>query len=265
MHRILFFLLFAFLPLGANEGHYSLDASLVGMRMDYREYDDNSVIQDSEKSDFSQMIGMDLGFSYLESLDANDFSMVDISLLHVSGKTQYLGSILGSNDPYGSTEGTTLNNITNVDVAYLYGRSLGEQLHFLFGGVLGHRVWKRTLSKVQVETYSWYYIEPKAGVGYKSNAFRFKTFLGYKYAINPEMRATGIHDTFKLGSVKSFNVSAKLAYEIVENIELFGEYVYENQEIKKSNVVYDGAGDGYIEPDSSSNDNYLKFGAAFKY
>jgi len=261
----LFFLIFGFLSLQANDGHYSLNTSLVGMSMDYREYDDNSVILDSEKSDFTQMIGVDLGFSYIEYLEDEDFSMADVSLFLASGETEYVGAYLDSNGSYGDVVSTTLNNIVNFDVAYIYGFSLNQDLHLLLGGALGYRAWERALSQTQVETYSWPYIEPKVGVGYKSDAFSFNTLLGYKYAVSPIMTATGISDEFKLGSVESFNVSLKLAYEIEENIEIFSEYVYENQVIAKSNVVYDTDKKGYIEPDSNSNDNYIKFGAAFKY
>jgi len=261
----LFFLIFGFFSLQANEGHYSLNASLVGMSLDYREYDDNSVILDSEKSDFSQMIGVDLGFSYIEYLEGDDFSMADISLYLASGDTEYVGAYLDSNGSYGDVVSTTLNNISNFDVAYIYGLSLNHDLHLLLGGALGYRAWERALSKTQVENYSWPYIEPKVGIRYSYDAFSFNTLLGYKYAINPIMTATGIRDDFKLGSVESLNVSLKLTYETAENIEIFTEYVYENQVIEKSNVVYDTEGNGYIEPDSNSNDNYIKFGAAFKY
>lgn len=265
-YYILLFLIFGFFSLQANEGHYSLYASLVGMSIDYREHDCNCDILDSEKSDFTQIVGVDLGFSYIDHLEGGDFNMADVSLFFTSGETKYVGAYLDSNGSYGDVVSTTLNNISNFDVTYLYGLSLSEHLHLLFGGTLGYRAWERALSQTQVENYSWPYIEPKEGLEYRYDAFSFNTLFGYKYAINPIMTATGISDKFKLGSVESFNLSLKLAYEIEENIELFGEYVYENQVIGKSNVVYAAnIQKPVLEPDSISNDNYIKFGAAFKY
>lgn len=266
MRYIFFLLIITVFSLHANEGHYSLNTSLVGMSMDYREYDDSSKILDSEKSDLTQIVGVDFGFSYTEYLDDRDFSMVDLSLFLATGETDYMGAYLDSNTSYGSLGSRTLNNIVNIDVAYIYGLSVSQDIHLLLGGALGYRSWQRALSQTQVENYSWPYIEPKIGLKYHYDTLSLSTLLGYKYAINPIMTATGISDKFKLGSVESFNLSLKLAYEIEENIELFGEYVYENQVIGKSNVVYAAnIQKPVLEPDSISNDNYIKFGAAFKY
>jgi len=249
----------------AKENNFSLSAALVGMNMDYREYDDTSQILDSEKSDISQMMGIELGLSYVVNAVDDDFSQFDVAFERIVGKTDYVGAYIGSGQGYGSLYGTTVNTIINLEGTYLYGVHFMQQWHFLAGAAFGYRLWQRSLSANQVETYTWGYIAPKVGLQYAKKLLKITLLLRYKYGISPQMTATGISDTFQLGSANTLDSTLKVNYNITVKSAIYAAYVYENQEIKKSNVVYDSNGNGYLEPDSTANNRYIKFGFVFKY
>jgi len=260
---VLFFMLLVTFVSAKDEYRYNI--SLVGMSMDYREYDDNSQILDSEKSDFTQMLGIEFGLAYLLNSSNANYSQFDVSVLLLSGQTEYVGAYLKSGGGYGSLVGKTNNYITNLDIDYLYNIKLDDRLYLFAGAAFGYREWERSLSKNQIETYSWVYLEPKIGMNYLYEQINLQAKAGYKYGVNPTMTATGIDDKFKLGSANTLNVSLSLAYNIAAHSELFCEYIYENQIISKSNIVFASDGNGYVEPDSEANNQYVKFGVSFKY
>ena len=249
----------------AKENDLYFQAGLIGMNMDYREYDDNSQILDSEKSDISQMMGIELGVSYVLNAADDDFSEFDALFERIVGESDYVGAYIGSGLGYGSLHGTTENTIVNLDATYLYGLRIMQNMHLLTGAAFGYRSWERSLSADQVETYTWGYITPKVGVQYAKESVKITFVLGYKYGISPQMSATGIADTFELGSANTLDSTFKLNYKLTSKSAVYATYVYENQVIEKSNIVYDSNGNGYLEPDSTANNQYIKFGFAFKY
>ena len=266
MMKLLFVLSVVFLSIvAAKENDLYFQAGLIGMNMDYREYDDNSQILDSEKSDISQMMGIELGVSYVLYAADDDFSEFKALFERIAGKSDYVGAYIGSGLGYGSLQGTTENTIVNLDGTYLYGLHIMQDLHLLTGAAFGYRSWERTLSADQIETYTWGYIAPKVGVQYAKKLIRITFVLAYKYGISPKMSATGIDDTFELGSANTLDTTLKVNYKLTSKSAVYATYVYENQKIEKSNVVYDSIGNGYLEPDSTANNQYIKFGFAFKY
>jgi hypothetical protein len=258
-------LLFWGLALEADAGQYVFNAALVGFSMDYREYDANSQILDSEKSDFTQMMGVDMGVSYMLNAVDGNYAQMDLSLLLLAGQTDYKGAYLGSGAGYGSVTGTTDNTIVNVDASYLYNMLLFKRAYLLYGAAFGYREWERGLSKEQVEVYSWLYLEPKAGIKYLFEKNSISAVAGYKYGISPEMTATGIKERFELGGANTLALTLKASYSMGLHSQLFLAYVYENQIIDKSNIVYGSDGQGYLEPDSETYNQYIKLGVAFKY
>jgi hypothetical protein len=263
--KLIVLLLLIGINLQAEEEGATYSIALVGMSMDYREYDDNKQILDSEKSDFSGIIGFGLGMDYVFNATVENYSQFGLHLTTLAGNTQYVGAYL-SGGSYGSATGNSLNTILDFDGEYLYGITISNSFDALVGGSLGYRSWERTLSDSQIETYSWAYINPEVGVNLQaSQELQLRLMLGYKYAINPIMTATGINDNFKLGSANILHITFSTQYQIGEHSHLFVQYLYENQVITKSNVVYGSDGTGYLEPDSTANNQYLKFGVAFKY
>ena len=246
----------------AKENDLYFNAGLIGMSMDYREYDDNEQILDSEKSDISQMMGVEFGVSYVLNAADGDYSELNAAFERITGKTDYVGAYLGSGEGYGSLKSTTHNTSINFDANYIYGLSLNESWHILLGAAFGYRSWERALMPNQMETYSWAYAAPKLGAAYVQNLFKLTLMTDYRYAVSPKMTATGIRDEFKLGSANAFEGSVKGNYSLTQKVAIYAAYIYEYQKIEKSNVL---SGSGYFEPDSRANNQYIKFGLTFKY
>ncbi len=60
------FILISFISLNsyAKNLDISSSVSLVGMSMDYKEYDRDGVLVDSEESDFTQLVGFEMNLGY---------------------------------------------------------------------------------------------------------------------------------------------------------------------------------------------------------
>jgi hypothetical protein len=252
--------------LQAKENGTTFSVALVGMSMDYREYDDNGDILDSEKSDFTDIFGGELGLDYVFNATAQDYSQVGLYLTTVSGNTQYVGALLTNGGGYGSVVSSTKNTLFELEGEYIYGVSIDSGFDVLGGGSIGFKSWERELSAAQVEVYSWAYLNPQVGMNFTaSQELELRLMLGYKYGLNPIMTATGIDDNFELGSANTFHLALSSQFKVDEKVNLFIEYLYENQVITKSNVVYGSDATPYLEPDSTANNQYMKFGVAFKY
>ena len=264
--RKYFLILLGFVSiLSAQEGSFALKTSILAMNMDYREYDDNSQILDSEKSDFSQMVGVGVGASYLLNATNGNYALLELTMEFLSGKTDYVGAYLSSNAGYGSLLGSTNNTILNIEANYMYAQTLWENVHFLYGAAFGQRSWKRELSQSQVEVYKWVYGEPKIALQYQLDKMELRLMSGYKYGIHPKMSATGIANDFNLGAANTLEISFHATYALSKTREIGCSYKYENQSIQKSNVVYGSDGTGYLEPDSTANNQYIRVTMVFKY
>jgi len=251
-----------FISLLIAETKMEYTVSYVGMNMDYKEYDRTGVLLDSEDSAYSDITGVEFSYGYI--LDKN--SQIDLSIMSLSGKSDYIGSYLGSNDPYGSLESTTWNEIRDIYIGYS-AKNFSRDLGFVLLGNIGfgYRYWERQLSRVQIEEYEWYSIRLGIGAQYQYRDFTIAIRGEYQYGIDPTMTATGIDEEFHLNSANIMELSIPLRYEINETFALKCTYVFTRQEIKESNVVFDDTGYGYVEPDSTAYNQYLKIGIIFKY
>jgi len=262
---IVFFLVS--ISLSAKESGYSLSAALVGMSMDYREYDNSSIILDSEKSAFYEIIGSEFILDYTEVYNNNTYAQAGIEMLFLGGRTEYVGSLIGSGLGYGSNLSTTQNNISDIAVYYMYSHTFTNGLNFGYGIALGHRSWERILSASQIEVYYWYSVRPRIKLTYNFSSLSLGALLEYQYGISPKMSATGFSSDFNLGSANIAKLKIPLRYELSEQIGFFLEYVYEQQIIEKSNVQASDADAStfFLEPDSTANNQYVKIGAIFKF
>ncbi|CAI6147656.1 MAG: hypothetical protein SPLUMA1_SPLUMAMAG1_00481 [uncultured Sulfurimonas sp.] len=95
---------------------------------------------------------------------------------------------------------------------------------------------------------------------YNFSNFSVAALGEYQYGINPKMSATGFSTDFNLGSANIAKLKIPLRYSLNEKVAFFVEYVYELQIIEKSNVQ-----DGFLEPDSTANNQYAKIGVVFKF
>lgn len=265
LFTILFFFLFLTAQAYAYEPKTKTSLSLIGMNMDYREYDASDSIKNSEKSAFSELIGFEVGYDFYFSRDANSYSEFDTNFMFISGETEYIGSLLYSNNPYGSYVGKTNNKIADVDMSYRYNYIVNNAISFNYGLGLGFRYWLRSLSLSQEELYYWFSLRPSLGLNMKlfSN-LSIAPRVSYQYGIEPKMHASDLGHTFTLGSANIVSITIPLNYELNRRIDLFMSYTYEEQTIEKSDAFQKGTYN-YYEPDSTAKNQYIKFGVAFKY
>ena len=236
--------------------------SLVGMDMDYREYDRNGVLLDSEKSNFTDIVGVEFQYRYF----LDEYSNIALNIMGLKGDTEYVGSYIGSGLGYGSVVGVTSNEISDFAIEY-NAKNMSDLGVLVVGGIgAGYRYWQRELSSTQIEEYAWYSLRAKVGVEYQyRNSVTIDFLLAYQYGIDPRMKATGFSSDFKLASANILQVSLPLRYRVNDFLDFSCAYVYEYQEIQESEIVYDGSGNGYVEPDSKASNQYLKVGMIFKY
>ena len=236
--------------------------SWVGMNMDYREYDRNGVLLDSEKSNFTDITGAEFQYRYF----LDEYSNIALNIMGVEGDTEYVGSYIGSGLGYGSVVSTTSNTVGDIAIAY-NAKNMSDLGVMMLGGIgAGYRYWQRELSGTQIEEYTWYSLRAKVGVEYQyRNSVTIDLLLAYQYGIDPRMKATGFSSDFKLASANIVQVSIPVRYRVNDFLDFSCAYVYEYQEIKESDIVYDGSGNGYVEPDSRASNQYLKVGMIFKY
>jgi hypothetical protein len=235
--------------------------SYVGMNMDYKEYDRNGVLLDSEESGYSDIVGYEMAYGYY--LDKE--SMVNLEFMSLSGDTKYVGSYLSSNAGYGSVVSRTYNEIKDIYLGYSRTQLSSYGVEFYGGLGIGYRYWLRELSAAQIEEYEWYSIRASAGVVYEHRDFSISLIGEYQYGIDPTMTATGISDKFKLNSADIMELSIPLRYHINKSFDLACSYTFTRQKIEESNLVFDSAARGYVEPDSTAYNQYLKVGVVFKY
>ncbi|WP_304545466.1 hypothetical protein [Sulfurimonas microaerophilic] len=244
----------------AGSGSYSI--SLVNMEMDYREYDENGLILDSEQS--NAILGFELGYDLDLSCSAYGCSNLGFRFSGITGRSDYVGSYIDSGLPYGSLQSTTFNILYDLSVDYTLKKEFSA-IDLIYGAGVGYHAWYRELSSTQNELYSWFYVTPVVGISKEViDNFNIGLIAKYKYGIAPTMIANTISDEFKLGSANTFELSIPVEYSYTDEVNFCIEYVYSRQVIDKSNEITVGTY-RYWEPDSTTNDKYIKIGAIIKY
>jgi len=246
----------------AKEDSYLLSIAGVGMSMNYSEYLDDETLYDTEKSDINAIVGVELQASYIQNFENGNYSQIGLSLMNVSGQTQYTGGIIGSGLGYGSYVSSTKNTVVDVELEYRYVSTITDDFELINGVGIGHRAWTRTLSATQVEVYYWHSLRLRMGGIYKYDNISIGGLVQYQYSINPKMSLAIPTSSviLDLRSADIIKLSVPVKYKYSEDINLFMKYVYEKQTIEKSNVV-----EGWLEPRSEAYNQYLKFGAEFKF
>lgn len=240
--------------------------ALIGQNMDYREYNKDGILVDSEKSGFSEMSGAEMNFAFLFAKAASSHSQVDINFLGLGGTTKYVGSYLNDTLPYGSLSSTTSNYIADIDMTYKKYYALSESLEVNYGLGLGYYMWERSLSSSQIELYDWFYLKPTVGMALEiTKNLNVGLNVAYQYALNPRMSATNINYDFTLGGVDVFEASVPVTYSFSDTFNMFVAYEVQEQKIKASDKYYVQTDKYYYEPDSTAKNQYLKVGMTFKY
>jgi len=239
----------------------------VGMSMDYREYDRAGTIQDSESSEYSELSGVDFGYKFnLQNAGNLGLESISFHTLVLTGTTHYVGSELNSQcNSYGCVEGSSVDAIYDISLDFTSSYAVTQESEVQLSLGFGYRYWLRELTSQQAEGYEWFSVRPAIGFLYTKYNFSINPKIEYQYGIRPRMSATGFNEDFKLGSANIVEFSLPMEYALNQKFSLYGSFVYQYQEIEKSNVIVDGKGDRYLEPDSTANNKYIKFGIAFKY
>ena len=258
----------------AKESAYSISTALIGMSMDYREYDDNDKILDSEKSTTNSgaLVGLDLGFAYTKVLKSGNYAELGGYMRVLSGETQYVGSLLTSSSGYGSYVGATKNTLFDTAMDYKFSHVLQGGFALNYGLGIGYRSWRRELSPSQIEVYRWFSIRPHVGALYTISKFSVGLDAEYQYGLNPKMdilaNSENAETSVNLGGANILQISVPFNLAVHEKVDLFVVYTYENQVIDKSDTtpyVIDGKQYSILEPKSTANNQYAKFGATFKF
>ena len=250
----------------AKDAPIKVSFSFVGMGMDYREYDNNGVILDSEDSSYLDMGGVEVSLAYKLSEDSLSSSELKFNYMTLAGATEYIGSYISSGQPYGSVVSSTYNKVIDTDISYKRNRHLKNNISFSYGLGLGYREWKRSLSVSQVEVYSWYSLRPMLGINYTQEKFNLGISLEYQYGFDTKMSASNLGHTFTLGGANILEVSFPVTYTYDKNIDFTFEAVMQRQIIAESSRLYTSGGSGYYyEPNSTAYNSYVKFGVGFKF
>lgn len=245
----------------AKESYITSSVAIVGMSMNYREYNKVGVLIDSEESSYSEMTGAEMSLGYVFNKDDLAYSHIKFNLLLLGGETKYIGSYIGSGQPYGSAVSKTQNIIWDTDVSFIHTDILKNNFEFSYGLGLGYREWERALSASQIEVYKWYYFKPIIGVSVMVwDKVKLGANIEYKHGFETVMTSSNPKLDFTLGGANILEFSIPISYNYNKNMDLFFEATFSKQTINESNV-----NSGYYEPDSTAYNNYLKFGVAFKF
>lgn len=237
VNLFIFLLMFSSTLYAKNSGLVG-SVALVGMAMEYKEYDTNGVLVDSEESNVLDIGGIEGSLGYVFDATSSTYNQLTWTLMLLNGETTYKGSILNSGNPYGSVVSKTQNTIIDTDISYKRANLISNRFELDYGFGFGYRSWERALSASQVETYKWYSFRPMiGGKFYLTNEVNVGLFMEYQFGINPTMSETTQNFNFDLGGADIFELSVPIVYKYNEEIDMFFEYTYQKQEIKKSNEI----------------------------
>ncbi|MBU0632059.1 hypothetical protein KKA17_05385 [bacterium] len=248
----------------AYENNFQYSLAFVGMGMDYKEYNPNGVLLDSETSSLGEITGYEMGLDYILDSDRYTSDEIGIDLMVLDGKSAYKGSLLGSGNPYGSYVSTTQNSFIDTSIKYKHTDIYEGMLHFSYGLGLGYYAWNRKLSSSQEELYSWFSLRPMLGLSVDIDQFNVGITAEYQYGFNTKMHSSNPALDFTLGSADIFELTLPFIYNYNHETEFFIKTVFSKQTIGKSDNVSDGS-HTYYEPDSTSYSSYVKAGIAFKF
>jgi hypothetical protein len=230
----------------------------VGTSLDYKEYDNKGVLFDSEESSYGDITGFELGYGYTFKTKERFFTKIDFGYTYTSGESKYTGSILGSDEPYGSLKSITNNTITEYTLQLKEIYVLNDRFNLKFGMGIGYYEWDRTLSVIQNEIYSWYPLRFDLGSSFRidpRSPLSFDVNFAYKMGLSPQMEAEELGLTFDLGGVDCYELSLYGMYGFNKYIYLVGGFVYNFQDIERSETK-----EGYFEPDSKDRQRLVKLG-----
>jgi|GEM_PF-4755914 len=256
---ILFFISSSFVYALDNE----LSISLATTSFDYAEKY-QGILQDTEKANLSGLQGIDIRYKRHNGGIIGEYGNIYADLSYFSGNTNYIGSLQGGN--YGDLTHTTPNRLFEPSIGVIDMLKIANSLGVGYDLGVGYYSWYRD-SSGQAGDYSEHYTIPYYKIGviceYISEMDRnlkIGAEVAYKQAFSPHL-STGLNDSFNLGNSEGYTVSMPISYRLTNSLSTTIEYDYNHWSFGMSNV---NAG-GFLEPDSTTNNQMFKVGLNYKF
>ena len=205
------------------------------------------------------------GFSLWARLMKDEYfknSYFEISYTRHSGNTQYLGSYIGSNQPYGSVESSDSATMNDYSVSFGKGFVLSSQVMLTPYLQLGHHQWDRGLGSYS-ETYSNGYYGVGAMLQYspvQKLVFTANALVGNTYSSNIDTTTADLPSA-NLGnsSLTRFGVAVDYAFNNRVHVNAGYDRTRFNYGISGVNAY------GYYEPNSSTAYNTFSVGLSYAF
>lgn len=223
------------------------------LSFDYREYDTDGTILDSEKSDFMP------GIRAWYSIPAGVGDSIEADFSWFGGDTDYVGFLLGSGGSYGDYVATTNNTLMEGSLSYSTHAPTAWGDVFMSLGA-GYRYWERALADGHTEEYIWPY--GKLSLGSTADITADDTLsisASYQYAFDPKMESN-VYGTFDLGTTDGIEITVPWRHRIDNQWSTEIRYTYSTWEIGRSDVV--GIA---VEPDSKTVQHRGSFALVYQY
>jgi len=264
MQKPLTFILLA-ASLFADTYDNKLEFGLKTTAYNYTERGDQDQILDTEDSNIFGIGGIYGSFEHkIEEYAKEDSEVAYYINFYTSityGNTNYKGSLLDSDRPYGSYTSTTSNTFYDFQVNLKRLRQYQKSSTYTMLG-LGYKEWERELSSNQVETYYYFFLQGTLGgetLIYKDWSLGLD--LTGQLAFNPKMDADfssngeTLNETYNLGTVYTYKIATPLVIPINEQLNFKTKLEYEFTSYGKSNTIITPtftpcSTDGCLEPKS---------------
>ncbi len=243
-----------------------LKVGLGQLKFDYTETSPSGTYLNSEKSEYSDIDGLEIVYNQTLSPINRDkqSTTLEISLRHFDGPTNYdgflqstvTGQILA---PYKTI---TQNKLTNTKIRFYQTTHQPTYDASIFAS-FGYREWERDITGPfgLLENYNWKYYD----VGLKFTWYEKRWSIGfeaaYQEAIAPEMTAY-INGSIKfdLGDTTGHYYKIPIRYALNESWDIEAAYEYNEWKISKSTVV-----NGFYEPDSVTKNSFATLGVVYHF
>ena len=232
---------------------YSLSLSADTTKFDYAETDRSGNLLDTERADYGKISGLTI------TLEPR-YQGWYFSAAYAEGNTDYVGSLLGSGDPYGSYRGITANEIEDYILGYkATARDTRGDWEIPLTVGVGYRRWLRQLG--YDELYDWGYYNFGIGLHLRlSSTMSIGADAAYQKAFNAQMYENLHGYTYNLNNVYGYKITVPFEVMLSHQLGAFISYNYEFWNIDASNSV-----GGFYEPDSETNNETLSFGFKFYF
>lgn len=234
--------------------NYYLSISADTTRFDYAETDSTGALLDTEKADFGHVSGFTIRY-------APRYNGWYLGGSYARGNTDYVGSLIGSGQPYGSYRATTTNEVADYTIGYM-GTALLDPRGDVTMPVnvgLGYRRWLRQGGYDEV--YDWGYYDVGIGLHFRlSPDMSIGADADYRKAFNAQMYENYHGYTFDLNNVYGYKITVPFELSLSPTMSTFLAYSYEYWNIGASNTV-----GGYYEPDSETKNETLSLGLKFRF